>query len=592
MKRLIQFVLLLTFLSPALGQDVSPQYAKYFIHKKDNRSMTERILNAVNLTSQDVGRSFALLANVSKYPNMKVAMDKELPSAGEDIRKLKQYLIKYEFFDEVVVLQDQNVTLDNLQFFLQSYFPERLAQFPKSRFLFAFSGHGMQFDGRGYILQSSATSLDDKRNAINTEILKTYLDEVIEESHHTLVLLNSCFSGAFLKRSFGGTNTIPLNPGAHAITSGGSTEQSFHDPRLGSGSVFFEKLITGLDGIADYNADGIITSSEIMGYLTTEVRIFSEQRQNPQFGDISRNGSTGEFFFFNRSKQLSNANVPVMQREQARPLGEIKVEELIQSGNDLYDDKRYAEAYNVFQEAADMGNAKAMYYLGYMTEKGEAVAANNEDAFIWYRKSAELDYPEALVNAGLFYERGMGVQADPGMAFTFYERAAMLGNGYGMNNLGVCYRDSIGVSKDYDKAFYWIEKAATGGLTLAVVNLGYLYEMGYGVQQNYTKAHDLYLQAANTDDAIAMRLLAQLYREGLGVSKSPSRAFEWYRKAADKGDGQSMSWVGYMLEEGIGTVKNKVEAVQWYYKAANAGEKWSADRIAKLRSELLGVTPE
>lgn len=53
-----------------------------------------------------------------------------------------------------------------------------------------------------------------------------------------------------------------------------------------------------------------------------------------------------------------------------------------------------------------------------------------------------------------------------------------------------------------------------------------------------------------------------------------------------------MSWVGYMLEEGIGTVRNKVEAVQWYYKAANAGEEWSADRIAKLRSELLGVAPE
>ncbi len=116
------------------------------------------------------------------------------------------------------------------------------------------------------------------------------------------MLLNSCFSGTFLRRSFGNDTLFPQYPGAHAITAGGSGEKAWHDGKLGTGSVFFEKILAGLDGKADRESngrkpDGIITAHELGSYLIDEIRLFTNQGQNPQMGDISLHGSRGEFFF-------------------------------------------------------------------------------------------------------------------------------------------------------------------------------------------------------------------------------------------------------------------------------------------------------
>ena len=132
---LFLFSLFVNTVSAQSRPQVSKDYQKFFIHYVDDRSISEKALNLVNLTCKTVGRSFALIAGVSRYPNMPL-IDRELKPAAEDIKNLQEYLKTYEFFDEIVVLKDGDVTLENLQFFLQTYFSERLKKFPKSRFLF------------------------------------------------------------------------------------------------------------------------------------------------------------------------------------------------------------------------------------------------------------------------------------------------------------------------------------------------------------------------------------------------------------------------------------------------------------------------
>src|ERR1035438_9226461 len=141
---------------------VPEPYRQKFVQYVDRRSMQEKALNLIGLTSQDVGRSFALIAGVSRYPNMP-EMGRELAAAGADIDELQNYLRSEEFFDEIVVLRDGDVTMENLEYFLQDYFPDRLRKSPKSRFLFAYSGHGMAEGSKeaptGYLLKSTARSL-------------------------------------------------------------------------------------------------------------------------------------------------------------------------------------------------------------------------------------------------------------------------------------------------------------------------------------------------------------------------------------------------------------------------------------------------
>jgi hypothetical protein len=274
--------------------------------------MLEKSLNLVGMTDQDVGRSFALIAGVSHYPRLPVG-SRELRPAEADRDELISYLQKNEFFDEVVVLWDDDMNLENLSYFLREYFPRRLAAFPKSRFLFAYSGHGFSDGDQGYLLRSSAISFEDKNSAVNLRNVRGLIDEEVRSGYQVLVLLNSCYAGAFLTNTSFGGRYLPKHPGAHAITAGAAGERAWSDSRIGPGSVFFEKVLAGLGGAADRfpdGGDGIVTATELYAYLRQEVQISTEQRQCPQLGDLSARQSEGEFFFLNRARQVRAGLVP------------------------------------------------------------------------------------------------------------------------------------------------------------------------------------------------------------------------------------------------------------------------------------------
>ena len=126
---------------------VEREYQKYFVHFEDNRSLPEKVMNSLDVTFEDFGRSFALIAGVYEYPNYRT--DPVLEPAKEDLRKLEEYLREQEYFDEIVVLKNEDMNEANLKYFLQGYFAERIKKFPKSRFLFAYSGHGFNDNTNG-----------------------------------------------------------------------------------------------------------------------------------------------------------------------------------------------------------------------------------------------------------------------------------------------------------------------------------------------------------------------------------------------------------------------------------------------------------
>jgi hypothetical protein len=105
------------------------------------------------------------------------------------------YLKNQEFFGEIVVLRDQDVTMENFGYFLQNYFPDRLRQSPHSRFLFAHSGHGMAEGSKenptGYLLKNTNAQLPGQQNGISMSVLRVYVDQVIDAGYQTLILINA-----------------------------------------------------------------------------------------------------------------------------------------------------------------------------------------------------------------------------------------------------------------------------------------------------------------------------------------------------------------------------------------------------------------
>ena len=183
------------------GQDTPSNYQKYFVHfNVENKTWWDIFLERIGYKNILLGRSYAIVAGIDYYPNMSPD-SRYLKPAGKDIEKIVKYLKDDQKFDEIIVLKNQAVTPENLRYFLYEYIPEQIERKEKTRFLFAYSGHGMTQFNRGYLLKSNARSLDDRINSINLNSIKVYIDEIISVSHYNLVLINSCYSG-YLQKNF------------------------------------------------------------------------------------------------------------------------------------------------------------------------------------------------------------------------------------------------------------------------------------------------------------------------------------------------------------------------------------------------------
>jgi TPR repeat protein len=581
---------------PCSGQPVPLQYQRFFVRNTDNRSLPEKALNAVGLTGQDVGRSFALIAGVTRYPNMQ-SLYQELNPAAADLKNLQSYLRDQEFFDEIVILKDGDMNYENLRYFLEVYFPDRLKRSPKSRFLFAYSGHGISEGTNGYLLLSTAGNLQDKRNSISLNIVRDLVDATVEAGYQVLVLINACYSGGFLRRSFGPTSYLPKYPGAHAITAGGAKELSWHDGRLGEGSVFFEKVLAGLGGQADASplnpdgtrGDGIVTVDELATYLKQEIRIFSDQHQNPMEGDLSKDGSLGGFFFLNRGRQVARGNVRAWSPVKLSPFG-IEAEQEFIEAKRLYSNREYTIAKPLFERAATAGNLEAAAYLGVMYDFALGVLGDSARASQWYGKAAVGGNAWAMNNLGLCYEAGKGVPQDYALARQWYESAAAAGEARGMYGVGSLYGNGSGVAKDYTIARQWYEKAAAAGSALAMYSLGNMYQFGQGVPRDFAVARQWYENAVAAGSALAMGGLGDLSRFGQGVPRDFAVARQWYEKAIAAGDDMGATDdLGELYRWGQGVPQDYGLARQWYEKAAAAGNSGAMNHLGELYYYGLGT---
>ena len=68
---------------------------------------------------------------------------------------------------------------------------------------------------------------------------------------------------------------------------------------------------------------------------------------------------------------------------------------LTKKGNDAYDRKDYAEAFNCYSKAADQGYAEAQFDLGSYYSLGEGACQDRAKAAYWYSKAAEQGSEEA-----------------------------------------------------------------------------------------------------------------------------------------------------------------------------------------------------
>jgi localization factor PodJL len=188
---------------------------------------------------------------------------------------------------------------------------------------------------------------------------------------------------------------------------------------------------------------------------------------------------------------------PAERSDAAQPLGDAPVSAASAA-------PILAEAGPVpLREAAEAGDAKAIFEIGARYADGRGVKTDLKKAAEWYEKSAELGLAPAQYRAGNFYEKGLGVARDVKKAKTWYQLAANQGNASAMHNLAVLFATGADGAPDNDAAARWFLQAAELGVADSQFNLGILSARGAGMPRDLEASYKWFAVAAMAGDGDA-----------------------------------------------------------------------------------------
>jgi len=280
------------------------------------KSFSQRLVAATGRS--DPSHSIAIVIGLSDYVGGWPPIEAPL----HDALRVRDVLVK-SGFDYVVLLTNKRATKERIRYYMENVLPQKLD--PDDRFIFYYSGHGTQrklFNAiRGYLPMLESRTKDFASMIGMDEIAQWSAN--VEQTRHSLFILDSCFSGLAGEQAKGDTYVkIYLNdlmkPGHFLMTAGTEGQESWANLRKWGGSLFTDAFLKGIAGAADsgnpeFPPDGIISLSKLYDYIRRRI---SQERvntpridQTPLLSDLTPK-SAGELFFLSDGQVTAKLSAP------------------------------------------------------------------------------------------------------------------------------------------------------------------------------------------------------------------------------------------------------------------------------------------
>ena len=230
------------------------------------------------------------------------------------------------------------------------------------------------------------------------------------------------------------------------------------------------------------------------------------------------------------------------------------------------------QAFTLFQQEAQKGNALAMHDLGRMLADGLGREIDMQSAHVWYSRALA----------------------------TFRAVERQKENRYAEYRIGKLYAAGLGCEQDYGDAARWFQLSADKGYKYAQYSLAGLFRRGQGVEQDDARALELYTASAQQDFPYAAYELGKMYRDGIGCEKDAEASEQWYRQAfagfleleQQSHDDKLQYRIGWMLLNSVGTGKDEAAAKEWFERASKLGNPHAQYQLARMILNNLSSTPE
>ena len=230
-----------------------------------------------------IPESYAVIVGISSYP--KLHAKDQLSFAERDAQAIFTSLISPEGgnfrVENVHVLTNEKATLAALRREIDTWLPSVAKE--DDRVLIYFAGHGFMYEGKGYL---APTDFDRDRIA-ETGYPMDELGAVIGgkiKAKSKILLTDACHSGAITPEDTENLNNrfSDLTKSLFSLTASRARERSYEVADLmGGHGVFTYYVVQGMEGAADTSDDGVVTADELAEYVHTQVREYTEGKQNP-----------------------------------------------------------------------------------------------------------------------------------------------------------------------------------------------------------------------------------------------------------------------------------------------------------------------
>jgi S1-C subfamily serine protease len=123
----------------------------------------------------------------------------------------------------------------------------------------------------------------------------------------------------------------------------------------------------------------------------------------------------------------------------------------------------YSRALSLWLPLAEQGDMHAQSNLGFMSEYGQGMARDEQQAVHWYRRSAKNGLAVAQFNLALMYANGRGIRQDPLRAAYWFREAAEQGLADAQYQLAEHLQQYMGVPRNSAAVNGWLTRAAEQG---------------------------------------------------------------------------------------------------------------------------------
>ena len=134
-------------------------------------------------------------------------------------------------------------------------------------------------------------------------------------------------------------------------------------------------------------------------------------------------------------------------------------ESLLHRADSLYRMGNFKQAVEVYQKAAETGNAEAQFDIGYAYYTGEGTERDYTTAAMWFKRSAKQKFAKALYNLAYCYMNGRGVPRDYDKAYNLLLESAETNYKRAQLTLADCYARGVLVEQNEEESTKWKNRA-------------------------------------------------------------------------------------------------------------------------------------